>query len=141
MAGRDFRLHGDVEYSAELALAADARCARLTARQLREPERADADAPGAGEPTAARIRLGRPSARICEGCDRCDGDASGPELDLRARRSPGGDAALALLVPLRADRDRRSDLRGSSDGAQDRRAKPRDQIDRREVRTRYRWAV
>ena len=72
MAGCDLGIHGDAEYSAEPALVADARRARVAAGELAEPERADGDVAWAGEPAAQRLCLARPIARVSE--DRHRGD-------------------------------------------------------------------
>ena len=141
LAGRDFGLYGNAQYFAEPALVADARCARLVDGKFAEPERADGDAARAGEPLVARLCLARIAACVSEDRNGSDCDAAGAQLDRGARRSPRGLAALALLVSLRADRDRRYGVHSSSDGAEGRRTIARDPTHRREIRARHRWAV
>ena len=141
LAGRNFGLYGHAQYFAEPALVADTRCARLADGEFAEPERTNGDVARAGEPLIARLCLARIAAVLSEDRDGGGGDVAGAQLDRRARRSPRGLAALALLVPLRADRDRRHGVHSGRDGAEGRRTIARHPAHCREIRARHRWAV
>ena len=139
VAGDDLGRHGRRQRAALAGLAADARRARAAARELGQPDHAGGAAADADRAARSGHRLGR-ARRFDRRRSSICSLAMFAALHWIGALGVTPEATLAsrALVPLRADRHRRHDLRRGRAHAQRRRTRARLAHDRRQVRAQRR---